>query len=91
MPYYHYTSRTAAQSIISTGIIRPGSSGFVYLATEVYATGAAAADALSIRMLSRSPSKFPTIPVLMDFPENTRPHRLWVRQARRCVMAEALK
>jgi hypothetical protein len=48
MPYYHYTSRSAAQSIIATGIIKPGSDGFVYLAAEVYATGAAAADALGI-------------------------------------------
>jgi hypothetical protein len=48
MPYYHYTSRSAAQNIIATGIIQPGSDGFVYLATEVYATGASAADALGI-------------------------------------------
>jgi hypothetical protein len=48
MPYYHYTSRQAAQEIICTGIINPGKAGRVYLSSELYATGAAAADALGI-------------------------------------------
>lgn len=48
MPYYHHTSRLAAQNIVCTGIILPGTSGFVFLSTELYATGAAAADALGI-------------------------------------------
>lgn len=48
MPLYHYTSRQAAQGIICTGIINPGTSGRVYLSSELYATGAAAANALGI-------------------------------------------
>jgi len=48
MPYYHCTSRLAAQDIICTALINPGKSGRIYLSTEIYATGAAAADALGI-------------------------------------------
>jgi hypothetical protein len=45
---YHYTSRFAAQSIISLGQIIPGSSGRIWLTTDDYVTGAEAADRLAI-------------------------------------------
>jgi hypothetical protein len=48
MPYYHYTSRQGAQDIICSGLIHPSSSGRVYLSTEVYGSGAQAANALGI-------------------------------------------
>ena len=48
MAYFHYTSRQRAQEIMSVDRIDAGPSGKIYLATELYVTGAAAADALSI-------------------------------------------
>ena len=39
MPYYHYTSRQAAQDIICTGLISPGPSGRIYLALILYVIG----------------------------------------------------
>jgi hypothetical protein len=51
MPFYHYTSRLAAQDISSTGIMQAGPSGQLYLTTLVYVTGSSAADALGITKL----------------------------------------
>jgi hypothetical protein len=48
MPYYHYTSRQAAQDIVCAGLITPGPSGRIYLTPTLYVIGQEAASALSI-------------------------------------------
>ncbi len=64
MPYYHYTSRLAAQDIGSCGIIQVGVSGQIYLTTLVYVTGTSAADALGITKL---------VEVGLELPDNPPP------------------
>ena len=66
MPLYHYTSRQAAQNIICVGIITPGISGRVYFSSELYATGATAANALGI------PPKKP-VEIAFEIPDNPPP------------------
>ena len=45
---YHYTSRFAAQSIISTGTLSAGRLGKTWLTPDLYANGADAANCLEI-------------------------------------------
>jgi hypothetical protein len=45
---YHYTSRLAAQNIISMRKLRPGDSGLIWLTPDIYGTGATAANRLAI-------------------------------------------
>ena len=45
---YHYTSRYAAQNIISTGRLSPSAGGVVFLTPDLYRSGAEAANRLAI-------------------------------------------
>ena len=46
---YHYTSRYYAQSILADGVIKPrGRDGVVYLAGQLYTSGAEVSDRLGI-------------------------------------------
>ena len=46
--YFHYTSRMAAQSILSSGRLEAGISGLIYLSLDVYGEGARAVDTLAL-------------------------------------------
>lgn len=45
---YHYTSRQGAQDIISTGILKLGRTGVIWLTPTLYALGQEAANRLGI-------------------------------------------
>jgi S1-C subfamily serine protease len=46
--YYHYTSRLAAQDIISMGLLQLNANGVLFLTPDVYQYGAEAANRLAI-------------------------------------------